>query len=316
MASRTATRAARALSSDTRLRRILQALAARSGGLSVHSVFTHVINFLTPDGRLVTFASGGLDDAPWTLRADLPDWAGFPVVAGESVRVTPSSVVLADGAVLLEGWRGAEPWEPSPLPAADDAGPPELLEALQDWIARHGVPGGMLAAVGANSFEAAVQARLGEASASLSEALIWYSKTGRADFLDPELLDRAILGLVGLGAGLTPSGDDHLCGVALVAARPGSRLSGVGGRLLAVLDAYPERTTDVSEATLREAAEGRARQSLLDLLAGLTAVVPGDVDPLEHLRPLLVQVLGIGRTSGTDILSGLLAGLRAEWALR
>jgi len=309
-------RAARVLSLDGELQSLLFRLAERGGALVVHSVFDHALNLLDDTGRLVTFASTGLDDAPWTLRAEAPEWPSFPLNSGDALRVRPSAVVLPDGGALVEGWRDARLWAPA-LPVADDGAPSaELLDALGAWLAVRGTPGGMLAGGSADPFERGAATLLAAGAKALREAVIRDSKKGRLES-SSGFLDAAVLNLLGLGTGLTPSGDDHLTGFALVAARPGSRLAGFGDRLLSVLDGHPGRTTAVSEATLREAARGRARQSLLELLAGMTSPWSGTVaGRLGHLDVHLVRVLGIGRTSGTDILSGLLAGLRVERELR
>ncbi|MFJ3958848.1 DUF2877 domain-containing protein [Arthrobacter sp. NPDC090010] len=317
MILRTEARPAVALSADGRLLDLLRRSRRRGESLTVHSVFARAINLLSDAGRLVTLAAEGADDAPWTLRAAVADWSSILLAAGDRIRITGSTLTLPSGAPLLTDWEASEPWSAAPLVAGDGAAFDVLAQSLDDWLARHGVAGGMLGSSSSGPFEAVVHERLARGSEALSEAIIWYSKTGQEEFLGQEnVLDQAILQLLGLGSGLTPAGDDHLCGLALLAARPGSRMRGLGERLLAVLDSHPARTTAVSEATLREAAEGRARQSLLELLNGMLAVAPRDGEPLEHVQAQLVRVRAIGRTSGTDILSGLSAGLHVERELR
>ncbi|NUR82582.1 MAG: hypothetical protein HOY71_00685, partial [Nonomuraea sp.] len=59
---------------------------------SLHSAFTHALNLLTPDGRLMTLAAAGSDDAPWTLVVDA---ACFPALeAGQPVTFTPGTLDL------------------------------------------------------------------------------------------------------------------------------------------------------------------------------------------------------------------------------
>ncbi|WP_327087913.1 DUF2877 domain-containing protein [Nonomuraea sp. NBC_01738] len=123
---------------------------------------------------------------------------------------------------------------------------------------------------------------------------------------DQAAVRQGILALLGLGPGLTPAGDDFLTGLALVSALSGSRLGPFAGALREVLAVHQKRTTPLSATTIAEALDGRARASLHTLL---------DTLPHHDLAPAR-RVLAIGHTSGTDILSGLAAGLHLERELR
>lgn len=103
--------------------------------------------------------------------------------------------------------------------------------------------------------------------------------------------------LVGLGPGLTPSGDDALCGALLAlraaaSARLGHVRQGVGDRL--------DRTTSLSASLLRAAMEGYAVPCVVRLASALAA---GDRPTAEAA---LAEVLAIGHSSGADIVAGLL----------
>jgi hypothetical protein len=108
---------------------------------------------------------------------------------------------------------------------------------------------------------------------------------------------------VGAGPGLTPSGDDVLCGVLL-----GLRLAGepsaaelVWHSVLPLLG----RTTTLSGSLLREAADGYAVPDLVRLGAALAA---GDLPGADAAAE---RVLAIGHTSGSDLLGGLWGALEA-----
>lgn len=117
-------------------------------------------------------------------------------------------------------------------------------------------------------------------------------------------LHTAVLGLLGLGPGLTPAGDDVLAGalVALTAARHPSTT-----RLLsAVVAAEPaRRTTLVSAGLLAHAARGECVPQLADLLtaldtkAGTDAGTEGAVD----------RLLTVGHSSGPALLLGAALGI-------
>ena len=155
--------------------------------------------------------------------------------------------------------------------------------------------------------------------------------------------DPGVRGLVGVGRGLTPSGDDALCGVLLTLAAidaPQSRraLSAVRTAVRTVLP----WTTSLSAALLVAAGAGYAVPDVARLLtrlvsgpgstkrsAGATAgpnraAAPSSllVDPPEgsgrtdlsnfsDFSDLVDRVLSIGHTSGRDLLSGVSGALRA-----
>jgi len=134
------------------------------------------------------------------------------------------------------------------------------------------------------------------------------------------------LRLVGLGPGLTPAGDDFLCGLALAAwtrtrpeprtqlraGDPASLSAAVVGawldRLLAAIDGGSVPLTgDVSRSFLRQARSGRFSRALVDLARSFTpeATPRGEADFEAAL-----DVLGrLGHSSGYDSATGFLFGL-------
>lgn len=116
----------------------------------------------------------------------------------------------------------------------------------------------------------------------------------------------AALALLGLGPGLTPSGDDVLCGFLLalrhLATEPAlaARAAGLGARVAAHA---PGRTTDLSAALLGHAARGDGCAQLADLIS---AVGRG-----HGVLPALRGLLTLGHTSGADLAVGVLAGAEA-----
>lgn len=121
-----------------------------------------------------------------------------------------------------------------------------------------------------------------------------------------EAIDAA-RGLVGLGPGLTPSGDDLLVG--LLVGLQGRPVSDQQGRLVATwgksVVASAHRTTDVSRVYLDWAARGWATQRLRDVAEAV--LCPGVEGRLDAA---VAAGLDVGSTSGADGLLGLLLGLR------
>ena len=124
--------------------------------------------------------------------------------------------------------------------------------------------------------------------------------------------------LVGLGTGLTPSGDDILTGYlaglwCAVRAKPERRafLSAVSELVIR----SSERTNDIARTYLRLAARGQVSSRLFDLAEAIcTGAGP------ERVSEVAEAAMQVGHTSGMESVYGLLLGLAAwdgaqRWAV-
>ena len=120
---------------------------------------------------------------------------------------------------------------------------------------------------------------------------------------DPDAVLAAALPLLGLGAGLTPSGDD-LAGGAIFGRRLASgadaRWTSVGRRLSREIRS---RSHVVSAALFADLAAGRSFAPLHELATALAAA--DDEAAVRAARSLV----SIGHSSGWDMLAGLLIGI-------
>ena len=187
-------------------------------------------------------------------------------------------------------------WRPPPWPrsgerrvlmhALDDLDRLACEEAPVDGIAR--------VVLGSASLPASALARVaGPRVARLRE---WASAGLTRLTHEPAPVD-----LLGLGPGLTPSGDDLLCG-ALVALRAIGQVDAARDLHAAIAAAAPLATTPLSAAFLRAAAEGHSSEALHRTIIAL----------LEHqsVARYVKVVAGIGHTSGWDALAGAVLVLR------
>jgi hypothetical protein len=129
---------------------------------------------------------------------------------------------------------------------------------------------------------------------------------------DEPAIERATLQLVGLGPGLTPSGDDVLGGflaaghfIARGFDADVERWVGIGAIVVA---AASGRTTVIGQALLDCAAVGEVGEAVGALLKAVAA-------RSSVLQPALERVLAIGHTSGADTALGALHGARLALAL-
>ena len=225
-------------------------------------------------------------------------WIGHGDVA-----MHPRAVVLEGAAPAIAGCRllplGMAPWRPTVLRGVGSAGRASLVrgcEALRRDILRLGVPQGF-AVVLVGRVPAFPLDRAGALVRRLSRAF-------RDD--DPAAVDAAALPLLGLGPGLTPSGDD-LVGAALLARNAittspadATRWSAARARLV---DACESRSHPIGAALFRDLASGESFEPLHRLAATLASEAGHDA-VLDAARALVA----IGHSSGWDMLAGFIVG--------
>lgn len=123
----------------------------------------------------------------------------------------------------------------------------------------------------------------------------------------------AVRSLLGLGPGLTPSGDDMVAGLLLAlrllgGATRGARAVWLADRLAATVTRHArDRTTPVSAALLHYAARGQGSVEVAGVLRALGG--------LEPAPAAVARLLAVGHTSGADLAWGLSAGCQAVLAL-
>ncbi|MGS0687985.1 DUF2877 domain-containing protein [Nakamurella sp. GG22] len=115
-------------------------------------------------------------------------------------------------------------------------------------------------------------------------------------------LGDAIDGLVGLGRGLTPGGDDVIAG--LLGALHALGRQDVVDRVRSRLQGLDGRTTTLSADLLRLAVDGHA---CLEALGVLRSTTSADRGPAARA---VGRLLSIGHTSGADLATGMAAGFQ------
>lgn len=124
-----------------------------------------------------------------------------------------------------------------------------------------------------------------------------------ASWLDVRSGGAAPTDLIGLGPGLTPSGDDLLCG-AMIGLRAAQRADKAAELSRQVAIAAPGLTTPLSCAFLTAAGDGQAAERLH---LAVNAIVAGQT---ARIAALAADVGAIGHSSGWDALAGVVLALR------
>lgn len=109
----------------------------------------------------------------------------------------------------------------------------------------------------------------------------------------------AIQSLIGLGIGLTPSGDDYLVGLCSILLLPGHPAQRFRELFLAELEKAQQKTTLLSAITLEAAINQRYRQVIGQLLEKLVH------DDRHLIIDTINKIKQIGSSSGCDMLYGM-----------
>lgn len=296
---------------------------------TVHSVYTNAINLQIPESPIV-FTLVSKPELMHPLAA-LVSGPGGLVAQFTSLGIEPKATCSFDGRKLnISKQLEISFTDTKRMPQVDELPPPLELAApvLQDRLAQAG-------------------ALLEHLQARQNTELRWLSQEGRSMFLPEEgtgragRFDRAVsrivkslaaespyaalaasLDLVGLGQGLTPSGDDFLCGLAMAlymlvknplvspafdAITIESWLWGLAAKLGLVPTAMgvsKDLTGIVSKSFLYLASQGRFSLLLVQFARAFA-------DPVQNLTGILETMSQYGHSSGLDSATGFLFGMAA-----
>jgi hypothetical protein len=168
---------------------------------------------------------------------------------------------------------------------------------VKEYINIHGVGGGIKKNfIPQNPFEAEVSNMLEKRTLLLFNELL----NDRITSALPHAVS-----LVGLGPGLTPSGDDFLTGLFTIFNMKNNPFYPYRSFCEEVLKKARTLTNDISYMTLKKAANGKVRDSIISFLNSI--LVEDDQDLILSLNKLL----NIGSSSGTDIAYGIVFGMEA-----
>ena len=275
--------------------------------------FQHSCYVRMAQGRLLCIADLTLDDGPLTLRVDLGrqiSLSSLGIVAGMLSSITDDGDLILADTILLR-IDGTTVWNP---PAVTQIARPDDIRCRIETVVaglRDDAPNAGMAQLVANAnlladevFSAQDNAdHLTRIAASHVNGLVCGIRAG-----DMERVEGGVRGLVGLGPGLTPSGDDLLGGImmGLISTVDSDNLEGVAitEYFAKSISRQAHKTNVISAALLAQACEGVASVPVHRLIAAL--LEPGDnADAVASAR----VVTGVGHTSGWDCLAGILVGV-------
>ncbi len=284
---------------------IAHEVLSEDGELYVLAVFEQSFYLACPRG-IVCVGTGEIGAGPINVElagAMTPgSWAALGITQEIEGRIEHGIPFITEN--LAIDLSTASIWSPPPPPAFD---PPRAGAGLQRLRA---LAQGRLPRDGLSRLILTGKATAGNAEAQMADGSIAELRAALPGVLAGTPIGDALVRpatlLVGLGPGLTPSGDDVLGGIMLALSVTGRRelCDGIWEALVPELDAL---TVPVSAMHLSAAADGLASAAMHDLVNALLA----DADGLDQA---LRVASAAGHTSGWDTIAGLVLGLEVVLA--
>ncbi len=266
----------------------------------VATVFERSFHLRSGD-LFVCVGEPAIGNAPLTLIADARvAWLGLR--PGQPARVAENRIML--GTVTLT-YERCEPWRPQawPRPAA-----PGRLAQARDAVVRRAATEAPTEGVGRaiGNADQPVDAFARLARRRLARLCAWLAEGVAASDAPPVALPDPVRDLVGLGPGLTPSGDDVLIGaLALLGALADhdADASLMHRNLACAVGRLPSGlTSPLSHCFLQVAAAGHVGERLH---AAVSSCVSGD------FAAAIAAIRDIGHSSGWDMMAGIVTALDA-----
>jgi hypothetical protein len=272
----------------------------------VHSTFERAFNVLI-SGELVGIARRDVPNGPFNIITDVEPNDSMQSLVEKGERIRVDEYLLSFGKGLTISLNGAEIWQPrhSVKKPIDIKLVKRNLSLVKEIASSRNEGFGQLVhhienIISGTSFNGD---QLNQVSRSgLPNIITLVSAVKSEDF---ELVRQSAKNLVGLGQGLTPSGDDLLAGF-----MAGFRwtVNSFNGDVHSVdeinrtIAHVAEGTTMLSKQLLTRAADGEVNEAVEGLLEAILACQTEDVKSATE------KVLVIGETSGVDSIAGILLG--------
>lgn len=282
------------------------AVPAENFDASVHSVFQSALNLrLNGENNLLTLIASNEGDLPQGIRLNTPDGFSFEEFQVGEAAFCRDGVLFFEKSSLTVQLSSAQRWKcelatlkfdpASPAVAAAWSFVWDILNARQTLLNADIIGSDLL-----QSGESPGTGMLHRAAKAIRDLI---TDTRRFESINIS----TVSSLIGLGSGLTPSGDDLLIGYITglrCATRDRSEQVQFITNLGKIITDLSTQTTDISRTYLYHAAHGQVSSRLVDLAQ---AICRGGNN--ERLSSIAEAAMKIGHTSGMDTVTGLLLGL-------
>ena len=274
---------------------------------SVHSVFPSALNLrLDGENGLLTLIASDEGDLPQGIRLDAPADFSFEKIETGERAVCGAGILHFENTSLTVQLSGARRWKCDLSALEFDITNPKVFSARSlVWEAlnkRQRFKESEVVAEDLFRFDSErtnISRRVGEAMRQLIYDTQRYELTA----------DSSITSLIGLGPGLTPSGDDLLVGYMAglwCTVRDKSERAQFIASLGETISQLSNNTNDISRTYLFHAVHGQVSSRLANLAEAISRG-----EDHKHLFQLAEAAMKIGHTSGMETVTGLLVGLAA-----
>ena len=270
----------------------LMALVHQSSAWIVHSVFRQTINLISDHEDLITITTRKSSLMPYSLVTTADCFEHYKGKIHQIALVSEHEIMIDRD--LQFKLNGVIKSSKLPVLKMEIINQEQLLsniELLQILFLKSYALGSFYVDDLASTYNLALQQALIERSKLFCEAI--------KNQNDTAALEAGTL-LLGLGAGLTPSGDDYLVGFFAVLFFCSYRSKAIQQLAHDLAQNARESTNIISATYIKSASEKRFKKEISDLVQSV-------YQPDKSLiAPSLSQLLEVGSTSGTDIIQGIL----------
>jgi hypothetical protein len=266
----------------------------------VYSVHNDYIN-LQNDGDFITLVRSGCDHIPFGIEVMLPgSWLDFGLEREQIVRYTEDSVFIQD-ILEISGIQDCFRFSCQPIFFSAGQQCEEKLRKLEKLCHDFAVDSGILTYLGQQDVQSFCWDLdpCRESVPRAAQVLI----QGVAGDREP-LIRQGICGLLGVGPGSTPAGDDFLMGF-LSASRyllPSAYQRAVYTMTRLLRAEAPGATTFLSLAYLKYGLHGSYHQRLCELITAFGSC------PMQIIMDKAHSLMQLGHSSGADVLTGFIYG--------
>ncbi|HHE6470587.1 TPA: DUF2877 domain-containing protein [Providencia rettgeri] len=260
---------------------------------TIEQVFNKAINF-SIDNVLYTLLCSQLDNAPNSCRLINKDFSLFEIKEGESINLLNKEILIGNNYLL--SFSLCKEWRQPVINFSDNKlKNSNYLLYIEKQINRLDLiltenKSSLFKYQGDNFFYLSMTKQLVQLRSELIESIIKKDK---------ENIIYVIRQFVGLGIGLTPSGDDYLVGLMAFLLLIGHPVATFYPEFFKGITQSLGQTTPISAITLEKALNREYRENMQQLIQSL-------VDAKEtNIYPQFLEILNIGSSSGSDMLFGL-----------
>ena len=277
----------------------------RHAHAQVEAVFERSF-YLRSGGDFICVGEPDIGNGPLTLIGDVGRVSDLALQPRQSVKVNNRHIAIGHSIRLTldqsEVWRAPSwPTCPPPVRLIDTCAALErraAMDAPDEGLAR------LISGVAETAGRQPPLARIARTRIAVFER--WLSGVLDDRHARGTASADAVQGLIGLGPGLTPSGDDFLVG-ALALLDCVGECDAHAALARAIIAAVPNSTSSLSACFLRAAAAAHVGETLH---RAVSSVIAGDAGAA------IAAVGTIGHSSGWDMMAGITTALRAVARLR